>query len=402
MDRPTADPDLSSATGIRADTLRNASDLAALVASKKASGAYLTTVANDPPWAPWAEYPSPVNPRSELENRPCHRSVSRVHELVCGHFVLTPYAAQCAGNCAGAREHAGKAAVAMAVALCSPAGQRTPEEEAPDDNDDVKAPGPDFGCRLCVRAALAVEMGLLADGGLKRQSGMMLEQYTDEAREMVRLAGFRACEVVFVSRDGTIIPVREKIDAAVARAIELVEESSAGREGRGGYLATGKGSGSGFGAGGGVGKGKGKMAAGLRSGVPDTEMGDIDATSAEGGSGFDFRNVPTAPRAMRGPNGGSTKTRATAVRRQKRRERDGTARGGAKVPGGPKAEGWKNAKNSLDTKDTKTGSGLQINLHKTTAGTGVMRADKQRKSRRKKENQKAAKALQDALEKMTL
>ncbi|KAF2808840.1 uncharacterized protein BDZ99DRAFT_521316 [Mytilinidion resinicola] len=134
--------------------------------------------------------PTPVTPAMDptKENRTCKGNLSKMHRLQCLHYIWTSSVSACAPNCLG--------------------GQHPTPLPA-------SIQGPHFGCQLCLRAAQAKDPALRKPGN--HWVDLLLEDNLE--RDSSPLTGLRACQIVFMAKDGTLIPAMEPIDSALIRAL---------------------------------------------------------------------------------------------------------------------------------------------------------------------------------------
>lgn len=207
----------------------------ALIKSKKRSKEYLDLMQSRSPWTPWSPLPRRVRNK---ETRACHCSLSRLHLLQCGHYVVTAGEAEpCAPNCAG-----------MNAVLSPKIKAQMDRQEGlllnfkltTIDGDIVAYPGmfeqklrpqgPEFGCRLCVRVALA----LLPDGGFRHPDmwlTLFRSEFIEEKNEAAALEGLRTCEVGFhLPKKKTTIPIRSDLDVAAAMVLQGMEDDEKGKQ----------------------------------------------------------------------------------------------------------------------------------------------------------------------------
>ncbi|KAF2497485.1 hypothetical protein BU16DRAFT_616116 [Lophium mytilinum] len=264
------------------------------------------------------------------ENRTCKGSFSKLHRLQCLHYVWTPSATDCAPNCLGGQHPTPLPATVQ---------------------------GPHFGCQLCLRAAQANNPALRTPGN--HWVDLLLEENFE--RDSTPLTGLRACQVVFMAKDGTLIPAVEPIDSALIRAL-------------------------------------------MTHRFKLKQRADLDFTPAVRGpsgvdaSGFDYDKVP------KGPGGGKSarpdKRKMAYDYEARNVERDGGARRG--LPSGrgqPLSRGQRSARGRGGHRESSTtaDSGLDYGDEGVGGSVAGMRSEEETKARReKRERQKLEKERRKA------
>ncbi|KAF2497654.1 hypothetical protein BU16DRAFT_580278 [Lophium mytilinum] len=174
----TQGPATASHTVLGAQSRINYDAIKQLLVTKKDNGEWETMVLLDS-----------TETQSD-ENRLCHQPATKLHKLVCGHWVFTKEPEKCAPNCLVV--NTGKVPTTASLA-------------------------PDFGCRLCERRNNTNDPSILQDPTSWPE--LLLEKYHLNVFTEASSLGSRACMIVYLAVDGTLIPCVDNVDAAVIRVL---------------------------------------------------------------------------------------------------------------------------------------------------------------------------------------